>query len=210
MAPELIETILVTADREMPLLGRHLTRLAASALDLGYHCDEAVIEMQVLAAARGLPGREPHRLRLLLQRSGGISIQTAALAPLPLIQEVLLSPEILDSREPLLRYKTTHRPWYTKTIEWLPSHPQIFDMIFLNEKGELCEGSRSNVYLKLGNHWYTPPVSSGLLAGVQRAELLETQQVEERVLEVEDLRTADGIRLSNALRGWIDVTLHDY
>ncbi|ANY15142.1 aminotransferase class IV family protein [Bordetella pseudohinzii] len=210
MAPELIETLLVTADRSLPLLGRHLTRLAASAQALSYRCDEAAIERDILAAARGLPGLEPQRLRLLLERGGQYSIHTAPLAPLPLVQEILLSPEPLDSREPLLRYKTTFRPWYAKAADWLPAHPQIFDMVFFNEKGQLCEGSRSNLYLLLRGQWYTPPVECGLLPGVQRAELLETGQVRERVLEVDDLRRAEGLRLSNALRGWMDVTLHDY
>ncbi|OZI77796.1 aminotransferase class IV family protein [Bordetella genomosp. 12] len=210
MAPELIETLLVTADRSLPLLGRHLTRLAASAQALGYHCDEAAIERDILAAARAPAGLEPYRMRVLLERSGRYDIQTTPLAPLPLVQEILLAPEPLDSREPLLRYKTTFRPWYAKAADWLPAHPQIFDMVFFNEKGQLCEGSRSNLYLLLHGQWYTPPVECGLLPGVQRAELLETGQVRERVLEVDDLRRADGLRLSNALRGWIDVTLHDY
>ncbi|WP_268630801.1 aminotransferase class IV, partial [Escherichia coli] len=90
----------------------------------------------------------------------------------------------------------------TKTIEWLPAHPHIFDLVYLNERGELCEGSRSNVYLRLDGDWYTPPVDSGCLPGVQRAELLDTGNVSERVLTLADLHAADEIRLSNALRGW--------
>ena len=42
---------------------------------------------------------------------------------------------------------------------------------------------------------------------MQRAELLEAGQAKEKVLTLADLHAADGIRLSNALRGWIDVTL---
>ncbi|AZY53573.1 aminotransferase class IV family protein [Bordetella avium] len=210
MAPELIETILVTAQRETPLLGRHLTRLAASALALGYRCDEAAIETTIMSTVQALPGMQPQRLRLLLDRSGQCSIQTAVLPPLPMVQEILLAPETLNSKEPLLRYKSTYRPWYAKASDWLPGHPQIFDMIFLNEKGQLCEGSRSNIYLQLDGQWYTPPMECGLLAGVQRAALLEAGEVREHVLEVRDLRDAQAIRLSNALRGWIDVTLHDY
>ncbi len=209
MAPELIETLLVTAEREMPLLGRHLTRLAAAACDLGYHCDVAVIEGQLLTTAACLPGTGPQRLRLLLQRSGEITLESAPLAPLPLPQEILLAPDTLDDSEPLLRYKTTHRPWYAKAMSWLPAHPQIFDMVFFNARGELCEGSRSNLYLKLRGHWYTPPIECGLLPGVQRAALLDEGLVRERVLTLDDLRDAQGIRLSNALRGWFDVQLHD-
>ena len=207
MQPELIETILVDAQRRMPLLARHLKRLEASCKALDYAWAGPPVEADILVAALALSAPGPHRLRLLVARDGGRSIQTAPLPPLPAVQEVMLAPEALRSSEPLLRYKTTHRPWYTKTIEWLPSHPHLFDLLYLNERGELCEGSRSNVYLRLGEHWYTPPVDCGCLPGVQRAELLEAGQAKEKVLTLADLHAADGIRLSNALRGWIDVTL---
>ena len=97
-------------------------------------------------------------------------------------------------------------PWYTKTIEWLPSHPHLFDLLYLNERGELCEGSRSNVYLRLGEHWYTPPVDCGCLPGCSAPSCWKPAR-RRKVLTLADLHAADGIRLSNALRGWIDVTL---
>ncbi|WP_227745222.1 aminotransferase class IV [Bordetella bronchiseptica] len=143
MQPELIETILVTADRQLPLLGRHLARLLTSCQALRYRCNEPAVESAIMAAVRGLHAPGPHRLRLLLARDGSHDIQTAPLAPLPPGQEVMLAPEALDADEPLLRYKTTYRPWYAHTIEWLPSHPRVFDLLYLNQHGELCEGSRS-------------------------------------------------------------------
>ncbi|AEE68408.1 Probable branched-chain-amino-acid aminotransferase [Bordetella pertussis] len=208
MQPELIETILVTADRQLPLLGRHLARLLTSCQALRYRCNEPAVESAIMAAVRGLHAPGPHRLRLLLARDGSHDIQTAPLAPLPPDQEVMLAPEALDADEPLLRYKTTYRPWYAHTIEWLPSHPRVFDLLYLNQHGELCEGSRSNVYLELGGRWYTPPIASGCLPGVQRAELIDQGKVQERTLTMSDLRSAESIRLSNALRGWIEVQYH--
>ena len=38
------------------------------------------------------------------------------LPPLPAEQEIMLAPEALRSSEPLLRYKTTYRPWYTLSL----------------------------------------------------------------------------------------------
>ncbi|CFN83717.1 Probable branched-chain-amino-acid aminotransferase [Bordetella pertussis] len=84
----------------------------------------------------------------------------------------------------------------------------MFDLLYLNQHGELCEGSRSNVYLELGGRWYTPPIASGCLPGVQRAELIDQGKVQERTLTMSDLRSAESIRLSNALRGWIEVQYH--
>ena len=209
MQPELIETILVEASGNVPLLARHLKRLEASCQALGYAWGGRAVEGDILVAVMSLGTPGPHRLRLLVARDGSRHIQTAVLAPLAAPQEAMLAPEALRSSEPLLRYKTTHRPWYTKTIEWLPAHPHIFDLLYLNERGELCEGSRSNVYLRTGNAWHTPPVDSGCLPGVQRAELLDAGKVTERVLTLADLHAADEIRLSNALRGWFTVTLRE-
>lgn len=209
MQPELIETILVDAERRVPLLARHLKRLEASCQALGYGWGGRAVETDIVITALGLSIPGPHRLRLLVARDGSRNIQTAPLPPLPALQEAMLAPEALRSSEPLLRYKTTYRPWYTKTIEWLPAHPHIFDLLYLNERGELCEGSRSNVYLRLDGDWYTPPVDSGCLPGVQRAELLDTGNVKERVLTLADLHAAEEIRLSNALRGWFPVVLRE-
>ncbi|WMD18410.1 aminotransferase class IV family protein [Achromobacter seleniivolatilans] len=209
MQPELIETILVDAEGNVPLLARHLKRLEASCKALGYVWGGRDVQGDILIAAMGLTTPGPHRLRLLVARDGSRHIQTAMLPPLPAHQEVMLAPEALRSSEPLLRFKTTHRPWYTKTIEWLPAHPHIFDLLYLNERGELCEGSRSNVYLRLDGDWYTPPVDSGCLPGVQRSELLDLDHVTERVLTLADLHAADEIRLSNALRGWFPVNLRE-
>ncbi|MBV7481601.1 aminotransferase class IV family protein [Bordetella sp. BOR01] len=207
MAPELIETLLVDAEGEIPLLARHLARLQATCAALGYPCDGNAVERDLRMAAVSLVTPGPHRLRLLLDRAGRRHIQTAALAALAPGQQVMLSDQVLDAREPLLRYKTTHRPWYADATAWLAAHPGVFDMLFLNQRGELCEGSRTNVYLQLRGVWYTPPPDSGCLLGVQRAELLNSERAHERVLTLEDLHAADGIRVSNALRGWFDVTL---
>lgn len=209
MQPELIETILVAADGSIPLLPRHLGRLQASAQALGYRCDAQAVEADLLAAAGTLATPGPHRLRLLLDVAGHRTIQAAPLPPLAPQQQIMLGPDMLDSSQPLLRYKTTYRPWYQRAAQWLPEHPQVFDLVYMNDRGELCEGSRSNLYLKLDGRWYTPPLSCGCLPGVQRAELLDRGQVHERVLPLALLREAEGIRLSNALRGWFDVALRD-
>jgi para-aminobenzoate synthetase/4-amino-4-deoxychorismate lyase len=76
-------------------------------------------------------------------------------------------------------------------------------MLFFNERGELTEGGRSNVFIKLDGHWYTPPLSAGLLPGVMRQVLLEdlAMQARERTLTQADLLRAEAIIVCNALRG---------
>lgn len=208
MPADLIETLLIDAQGDIPQLSRHLERLQASctALDYVWPGDDE-IESALAVAAAGLTMQGPHRLRLLLDRTGHHTIETAPLTAMPENPQLMLSDQALDADEPLLRYKTTHRPWYADATTWLASHPEVFDLLFLNQHGELCEGSRSNVYLHVRGVWYTPPTSSGCLPGVQRADLLERGQVHARALTLKDLHDAQGVRLSNALRGWFDVTL---
>jgi 4-amino-4-deoxychorismate lyase len=130
-------------------------------------------------------------------------------APLPALQTrplVALASLALDSHDALLQHKTTHRPWYDPTTQWLAMHHDFFDLIFLNERAELCEGSRSNIYVKKNHDWLTPPLACGLLGGVMRQHLLSTGQVREAVLMRNDFEQPEAnLRLSNGLRGWFDV-----
>jgi para-aminobenzoate synthetase/4-amino-4-deoxychorismate lyase len=75
--------------------------------------------------------------------------------------------------------------------------------LFFNERGELTEGGRSNVFVMLEGRWWTPPLSSGVLPGVMRSVLLDDpdMQAGERVLTREDVLNAQALLLCNALRG---------
>jgi len=207
MLPQLIETLRVDRHGQIPLLERHLARLAASSIVLGYVYSEADIRAAIAAACTALPPDSEHRLRLLLNRHGKLDITTTPLPPLSTIPRVALAETHLHADTLWLRHKTTHRPWFDAATAWLADHPEHFDLIFANEHGRLCEGSRSNVYLLLDGHWYTPPVTCGLLPGVQRAQILASGQAMERTLTRKDWHRAQGVRLSNALRGWFGVVV---
>lgn len=208
MAPALIETMLIDENGAIPLLYRHLNRLRTTCEALDYAWNgEAGIEEDLYASVAKITASGPHRLRLLVDRDGSYTIHTAPLPPLVGKQYVMLSGKIINADEPLLRYKTTYRPWYADTTQWLTKHPDVFDLLYVNQHGALCEGSRSNIYIQRRGVWHTPPIESGCLPGVLRAELIDHNKVQEGVLTLEDLHHAEGIRLSNALRGWFDVAL---
>jgi para-aminobenzoate synthetase component 1 len=207
--PALIETMRADHAGTIGLLPYHLKRLKDSAHALNYQWpgQEALMAsiQQALSAA---PDAGEQRVRLLLEPSGKFSIECASLPGLQTLPAIAIAPLRLNSTEPLLQHKTTYRPWYAPTTSWLASHIDFFDLIFLNERDELCEGSRSNIYIKKNGIWTTPPLTNGLLGGVQRAQLLDTQQATEGRLTREDLlKPGAQIRLSNGLRGWIDVRL---
>lgn len=205
---ELIETMRANSLGQIPLLAGHLQRLQASALKLGFSWPGSAAADQAINAAllnvTTVTGST--RVRLLMNLDGQIHITTT---PLPALQGrplVALASLTLDSHETLLQHKTTQRPWYDPTTQWLATHHDFFDLIFLNERNELCEGSRSNLYIKKAQQWLTPPLTCGLLGGVMRQHLIATGQVREEVLTRTDFEQPEvTLRLSNGLRSWFDV-----
>lgn len=114
---------------------------------------------------------------------------------------VCISPHRTDPADPTLYHKTTQRALYA--IEYRhAAHNGFDDVLFLNQRGEVTEGAISNVFIEKDGRWSTPPIKCGLLAGVYRRHLLATRpEIEERVLSLDDLRSADAVYLTNAVRG---------
>jgi branched-subunit amino acid aminotransferase/4-amino-4-deoxychorismate lyase len=63
--------------------------------------------------------------------------------------------------------------------------------------------------VRFGEAWVTPPVESGCLPGVFRQRLLDDGIVDERVVTLDQLRSADEIAVTNAVRGWRKAVLVD-
>ena len=76
------------------------------------------------------------------------------------------------------------------------------DVVLINQRGEVTETTIANLVVRRGDRWYTPPLDSGCLPGVYRAKLLEEGEIEERVLTLQDLVSADEIALINSVRLW--------
>ncbi|MGF6769155.1 para-aminobenzoate synthetase/4-amino-4-deoxychorismate lyase [Paraburkholderia sp. GAS199] len=205
---DLFETMYATREDGVRHLSRHLARLSASAASLGFRFDgEHEIRAQLAARCAMLPERVPHRVRLALSKNGATQITAEVLAPLAEpIAGVLLGPEhdfsSMQAADPLLRHKTTRRAEYDRG--WREATAKgAFDTLFFNERGELTEGGRSNVFVKLAGKWWTPPLDSGVLPGVMRGVLLEDRdfQAAERVLSRSDVENAEELLICNALRG---------
>jgi para-aminobenzoate synthetase/4-amino-4-deoxychorismate lyase len=81
------------------------------------------------------------------------------------------------------------------------------EVIYLNERGELAERSRTTIFLERDGRLLTPAVSSGLLPGTLRAELIAEGRAVEAVLTLEDLEAADRVFLGNSVRGLVRATL---
>jgi len=185
-----------------PMWAGHLERLRRSAAYFGFPLDEELLLRQL-----GLqPYQGTRRVRVTLDKAGTIDVQSTALdATPPALQQAMLAEARIDANDPLRRHKTTARPLYDAALHALPADSPVFDLIFLNERGEVAEGARSNVFVEIDGVLLTPPLNSGALPGVLRAQLLATGRARESVLWPADL--AGGFFLGNALRGLIPVML---
>jgi para-aminobenzoate synthetase/4-amino-4-deoxychorismate lyase len=206
---DLFETMYATREEGVRHLARHLQRLSSSAATLGFRLDDVhTLGAQIAARCATLPAQTPHRMRLALSKDGTVHILAAVLTPLAdSIVGVLLGPDqgfsATQAADPLLRHKTTRRADYDRG--WREAEAKgAFDTLFFNERGELTEGGRSNVFVKLAGRWWTPPLASGVLPGVMRSVLLEEAsdlQAAERVLTRMDVLNAEALLICNALRG---------
>jgi para-aminobenzoate synthetase/4-amino-4-deoxychorismate lyase len=194
----LIETL--KFEREFARLDRHLARMARSAQLFGLDFDLARARK---ALENAVAGQKPMsqsgalRVRLTLDEQGLHQASAAPLAPNPSHWTWALSPERTHSGDEILRHKTSWRGLYETEV----AHLKTDEVIFRNEKGELTEGARSNIFIRRGGKLLTPPVSCGLLPGILRAELLESGQCEEAVLTEADL--SGEFHFGNSLRGLI-------
>ncbi len=226
----LFETLHATRDG-VRHLERHLARLAASAAMLGFTCEVGALRASIAARLAALPGDEPCRMRLQLERDGTHRVEVHALKPLPAVDDapvetrfalgaaaaptapvatvrLLLADEPIDADDPLLRHKTTRRARYDDAIRAAEAHG-AFDILYFNRSGELAEGARSNVFVRLDGRWLTPPLKAGVLPGVMRAVLLDDPAWDAREARITraDLARAERIVVCNALRGVLDARL---
>jgi para-aminobenzoate synthetase / 4-amino-4-deoxychorismate lyase len=204
---QLIETILWNPTNTAPfyLLDLHLDRLAASAAYFNIPCDPTAITTQLNHHASTLP-LTPHRIRLLVDQSGAPTITSIPFAPKP-TGLIRIATEPTNSQDLYLRHKTTRRSLYDR--EYGNATAEGFDeVLFLNDRNELTEGAISNLFIRHNGRLLTPPLASGVLPGIYRRHILETDPTaEESVLTLEDLRTADAIYICNSVRGMNQVRL---
>ncbi|MDN7426807.1 aminodeoxychorismate synthase component I [Burkholderia sp. AU16741] len=210
---QLFETTAATRADGIRHLERHLARLQRSADAFGFRFDADALRREIHARCAALDGDGAYRMKLALAKDGTIEIVAAPLKPLPagpvgvlLASAHGFAPTRAD--DALLLHKTTRRAEYDRA--WQAAEALGgFDMLFVNERGEVTEGGRSNLFVKLDGQWVTPPLACGVLPGVMRGVLLDDPAfgAVERVVTLGDLARAQALLLTNALRGALDALL---
>lgn len=179
----------------------HLARMERSARLLGFPFD--------VGEARGLldalTGPAPLRVRLALSRDGSFELKTAPFVPVQGGWRLRIAEGRVRSDDPWRGVKTTQREIYDVARAALPEGCD--ELLFLNERGALCEGTITNLFVERAGGLLTPPLSAGCLPGILRQELLETGRAREAELTLAELRRGGALYVGNSLRGLIPAVL---
>jgi para-aminobenzoate synthetase/4-amino-4-deoxychorismate lyase len=194
-------------DGQYRFLRQHLERLKSSAEYFDFPFSEPELAERLDENQSGLQAGEAYKVRLLLDSEGAIVIDNVRLAAEPLACTVTVSSVRSSSQDRFLYHKTTFRDVYEQQHAEARRRGHV-DVLFVNEKGELTEAANNNIFVEIGGKWFTPPVECGLLPGIYRQHVLETEpRASERILTVVDLKAADAIYICNSVRGLRRVTL---
>ena len=214
---QLIETLLWQADSGYWLLAEHLARLADSADYFLFAFDREKVSRELARLGETFAGDGGNRrVRLLLAKDGTVEIsampcetpRTLACPPAAELPRVIFASTKTDSRDPFLFHKTTRRDLYNRERE-KALRDGYYEVLFLNERGEVTEGSISTLFIEKDGLFYTPPLECGLLPGVFRAHFIARPpaRVVEKILLPVDLAGADAIYVANSVRGIVRVRL---
>ncbi|HXQ36158.1 MAG TPA: chorismate-binding protein, partial [Anaerolineales bacterium] len=200
----LLETMLWTPEAGYFLREKHVERI----LDSAHYFDFPISrnEMDKYLDDVSSDFESPQRVRLLLDRFGKLKSESALFQPAESSQrmKVCLAKEPINSNNVFLFHKTTHREIYESARQ---DFTDCDDVLLYNEHDELTEFSIGNLVLELDGRLFTPPLSCGLLPGIFRAHLLETDQIAERTIRIEELKDCTKIFIINSVRKWREVEL---
>ena len=188
---KLLETIKVE-NGKLLFEKEHFERLQKSAEYFGYKYE-----------LPDIPLTKDGILRISLDKYGHFEFHHRELKK-SATDKITISPIIINSCDKFIYHKTTCRTWFTESSQKI-KNGEIYDEIFFNEKGELTEGSRSNIILQINGELFTPPVSCGLLNGIYRQKMIDEGLCKEKILYKQDLTEADKIFCVNSVRGMVEV-----
>lgn len=205
-------------DQGVPFaVARHLARLDATMRGLGLPpADHARIRQGIVAVLAAGPPMDFGRLRWTVtggrgplgsDRLGSELTYIVTAGPQerpPASGAVVTVPWVRNERAATAGLKTTS---YADNVVAL-AHAQergALEAIFANTRGELCEGTGSNVFVVVDGILRTPPLRSGALAGIGRALTIqwcraEGLEVREESLPLGVLETAEEVFLTSSIK----------
>jgi len=198
----LIETMRFEPPESFYLLDLHLQRLERSCEYFRIPFDRAGVidRLRKAVACKACP----QKVRMTVNSRGQVFVEVSDLERVPQMAKVVMSQKKVSKDNPYLYHKTTQRQLYEQEYAWAKKQG-FYEVVFSNKEKQITEGSFTNIFIEKAGVLYTPPLSSGLLPGTFREQLLKEKKVFEKVLYPEDLVEADAIYIGNSVRGLIRV-----
>lgn len=205
---------------------RHLRRMQRTLAGLGLaRVDDDLLREGMAAVLATGPEIAFGRLRWTV--TGGIGplgsdrldsdlthvVTAGPTAPPPPSVAVVTVPWVRNERAATAGLKTTSYADNVIALAEAKRHGAL-EALFANTRGELCEGTGSNVFVVTDGVVRTPPLSSGCLAGITRELTIEWAReagidVVEEPLPLDVLTTADEVFLTSSLKDVRPVTRVD-
>jgi len=150
--------------------------------------------------------KNSYKIRIFLSKNGELDIKNEIIKNFSDPKNIIISEQKVNSKNEFLYHKTTYKPLYEQEYK-KAKEKNFFGVIFLNEKNEITEANSSNIFIQKNNKLFTPPIKCGLLAGTFRDFLLQQKKCTEKILTINDLKTADKILLGNSVRRFQEVVV---
>ncbi|GAB3483227.1 aminotransferase class IV [Nocardiopsis coralliicola] len=193
-------------------LSRHLRRLGRSAVGLGLpEPDLDLIADGVRAAVDANPDIGPSRIRITVtggpgplssDRDSAEATYLVALAPFTPSapsSAVAVVPWTRNENGALTGLKTTSYADNVRALAFAKARGAD-EAVFANTRGDLCEGTGSNIFAVVGGRLLTPELESGPLAGITRELVLEWAGGEEAAVPMSALDEASEVFLTSTGR----------
>lgn len=190
---------------------RHLERLVRSAAGMRLSLPDATVLRSAMATVVEANGLREGRLRITI--TGGpaslgsdraetpptVIVAATAMAPWPSTADVAVAPWPRNERGALTGLKTVSYGENVVALHWARDRGAS-EALFGNLRGDLCEGTGSNIFIGVGDRLQTPPLTSGCLAGVTRELVMEVVPVVEEELPLSAVADADEAFLTSSTR----------
>ena len=201
----LIETMRWEPDTGFLRYDQHMKRLTRSADAFGFRQPAGALRKLTEHVA----GKEEAlRVRMTLAPKGEMDITSTPYTPLAddTVWRLRIAKTRIDSNDPLIRHKTSKRQVYeTARAEYAAEEAD--EVILLNEHGDVCEGTITSIFVEDSDGvMLTPTLSSGLLSGVLRTDLICAKKARIQRLPLDEIRGRT-LYVGNSLRGLIRAQL---
>jgi len=184
----------------------HLKRLSQSAHLFGFKLEIEHIKSELKKTKASL-NSGLHKIRLAAYQNGDIHIShSPVIKVVDTVKNITISEDKINSQSIFQHHKTSRREHYDHAYNKAEKNG-FYDVLFFNENNHLVEASRHNIFIQKNGKYYTPPLKSGALNGIERQKFIQQNEVFETSLTKKDLLDADEVLLTNSIRGVVNTQI---